>query len=141
MTSTLKGACLCGQVRFQATGEVKRVSACYCSQCRKQNGGGAFHAAEMQGELSVEHEGALVWFDSSTKAKRGFCSRCGSSLFWRSRDDPTFFDISLGTLDDVSGLKLTAHIFVDGCPSYLTIPSAAPHLTQADIENNPLAGD
>lgn len=138
MTTELKGGCLCGSVQYQATGELKRVSACYCSQCRKQNGGGPFYAAEFKGELRIEDEAALAWFGSSEKAERGFCQRCGSSLFWRSNEDPAYFDVSIGTLADVSGLTLDAHIFVDSCPAYITISDDARRMTEADVHANPL---
>ena len=135
----LSGNCLCGSVRFTARGAIKRVSACYCGQCRKQNGGGPFYGAELQGELVLETKGALQWYASSKKATRGFCGRCGSSLFWQANDDAAFFDVSLGALDDSERLRLDAHIFVDYCPSYMTVDSTAPHLTEAEVLAKPLA--
>ncbi|MFK7914115.1 MAG: GFA family protein [Pseudomonadales bacterium] len=138
MADKLKGQCLCGDVRFTATGLIKRVSACYCGQCRKQNGGGPFYGAELQGELIIEATNALQWYGSSEKATRGFCCRCGSSLFWKANTDPSFFDVSLGALDDSERLKLDAHIFVDSCPAYLSIDASAPHLTEQEVLENPL---
>ena len=38
MTSTT-GSCLCGQVRFVIHGELGGIQVCYCSQCRKAQGG------------------------------------------------------------------------------------------------------
>ena len=32
------GSCLCGGVRYQVTGPVHDVTACHCTQCRKQSG-------------------------------------------------------------------------------------------------------
>ncbi len=132
------GKCLCGSVRFVAKGTIKRVSACYCGQCRRQNGGGPFYGVELKGELNVESESTLTWFASSERATRGFCQQCGSSLFWRAVDDPSFFDVSLGALDDSERLTLQAHIFVDSCPSYLSIPDTAPHLTEEEVLASPL---
>lgn len=135
----LSGRCLCGQVSFQASGQIKRVSACYCGQCRAQNGGGPFYGVELQGTLHIENEqGPLRWFESSNKAKRGFCSRCGSSMFWQANDDPAFFDVSMGVLDSVENLSLDAHIFVDSCPPYMSVPSSAEHLTEAQVLARPL---
>lgn len=134
----LSGHCLCGDVTFVATGDVLRVSACYCGMCRAQNGGGAFHGAEFRGELLIENDKGLKWFAASEKAERGFCANCGSSLFWRANSDTTFFDVSLGALTDISTLKLDAHIFVDDCADYQHIPDTAPHLTEADVHANPL---
>lgn len=138
MPQELSGQCLCGNVRFTAKGSIKRVSACYCGQCRTQNGGGAFYGTEWQGELFIENEDFLTWYASSEKARRGFCAMCGSSLFWQTNDDPSYFDVSIGVLDDSSELKLDAHIFVDSCPSYMSVADTAPHLTEADVVENPL---
>lgn len=136
--SELSGQCLCGNVTFVATGDIKRVSACYCGMCRVQNGGGAFYGAELNGDLIIKKDKGLKWFAASDKAERGFCENCGSSLFWRSNAAPSYYDVSLGALDDVSTLKLDAHIFVDDCAPYQVIPENAPHFTQADVLANPL---
>lgn len=130
----LSGACLCGDVRFTAKGQIQRVSACYCGQCTRQNGGGPFYGAELKGELVIEGDTSLQWYASSDKAKRGFCSLCGSSLFWVANEDPSFFDVSLGALDDTaqSKLSLDAHIFVDCCPAYMSVAETAPHLTEEE---------
>ncbi len=138
MAQQLRGQCLCGAVRYVASGAIKRVSACYCGQCRQQNGGGPFYGVEWQGELEVDDASALTWFDSSEKAKRAFCQRCGSSLFWQANADPSFFDVSLGTLEEIGQLSLDAHIFVDSCPDYMTVPNNAPHFTEQQVLANPL---
>lgn len=138
MAEQLDGQCLCGDVRFTAVGEMKRVSACYCSQCRRQNGGGPFYGVELKGELTINHGESLRWYAASTKAMRGFCKRCGSSLLWQSNDNPSYFDVSLGALGDDHGLNLDAHIFVDSCPSYLSVPDSANQMSEADVLANPL---
>jgi len=138
MIESFSGTCLCEEVRFVAKGEVKRVSACYCEQCRKQNGGGPFYGVELQGELTIRSTESLQWYASSKKAMRGFCGRCGSSLFWKSNDDPSFFDVSLGALSDSRQLSLDAHIFVDSCPSYMSVADTAPHFTEEEVLANPL---
>ena len=38
-------------------------------------------------------------YESSPRRHRGFCSRCGSSLIWRSDDNPTTWDLFLGCVD------------------------------------------
>lgn len=136
--SDFSGKCLCGEVAFTATGEAQRVSACYCSMCRKQNGGGAFHGAELRGELTITNDAGLKWYASSDKARRGFCKNCGSTMFWQSIVEPAFFDISLGVLDDVSGLELDTHIFVDEAACYQTLPDNARLMTADDVLASPL---
>ena len=65
-------------------------------------------------DLVIEGAGQLRWFTSPTgdaRARRGFCGRCGSSLFWDAPDRATV-SISAGTLDGASGLRIMGHIYV-----------------------------
>jgi hypothetical protein len=39
-------------------------------------------------------------FESSPKRFRGFCSKCGSPLIWRSEDNTATWDLYLGTIDE-----------------------------------------
>jgi hypothetical protein len=39
-------------------------------------------------------------YESSPGNFRGFCSRCGSSILWRSQDSKEDFDLFLGTVDE-----------------------------------------
>ena len=39
-------------------------------------------------------------YESSPERFRGFCSRCGSSILWRSEDQKDNFDLYLGTVDE-----------------------------------------
>lgn len=137
MQSEFSGQCLCGAVSFEAKGRISRISACYCDQCRTQNGGGPFYGVELKGELVVKDETALTWYASSDKAERAFCATCGSSLFWRANKDPSYFDVSIGVVEGGADLKLDAHIFVDHCPDYMSVQDNAPHFTGADVLSNP----
>lgn len=124
------GQCLCGAVTFKVSGTVNRVSACYCSQCRAQNGGGAFHGAEFSGDLILTQSKSLRWYNSSEKARRGFCGECGSSLFWQLTSNPEYFDVSLGALPDTD-FELDAHIFVNSKAGYQSPPNNAPHFNES----------
>ena len=133
MTKSLSGQCLCGSVKFTATGEITRVTACHCQQCRRQNGGGAFHSLEIKGEIDLIEYATLSWFTSSDWAERGFCNQCGTSLFWKLKREGSHYDISLGALDDTSGIDLQAHIFADDKGSYETLSDDIPHMTGAEV--------
>ena len=64
------------------------------------------------------------------EARRGFCSRCGSHLFWLSKADQ--MAILAASLDEPTGLKVGSHIFTadkgdyyeiaDGLPQYERYP-------------------
>lgn len=96
------GGCLCGDVRFVATGEPYRVGVCHCLDCRKHHGA-LFHA-------SAIFPGSAVTVEGETRAFRGrhFCPRCGSPVFGRSDDE---VEINLGSLDAASHFTPTYELW------------------------------
>lgn len=102
-----EGGCLCGAVRFRTPGPLRPVVACHCSQCRRVTGN--FVAATSAPRDGVRIEGEVTWFASSDRARRGFCGRCGSNLFWDGGG--ANLSIMAGSLDGPTGLRLVGHIF------------------------------
>ena len=84
------GGCLCGTVRFVASGRPDRVGLCHCLDCRKHHGA-LFYAAAVFPQDAVTIEGETREYKG-----RSFCPRCGSSVFARSGDET---EIHLGALD------------------------------------------
>jgi hypothetical protein len=127
MADEHSGSCLCGGVRFKTTGKLRDVVACHCSQCRKQTG--LYYAATnvLVGGLAIEGEERITWYRGSSSARRGFCSVCGSAMFWVA-DGADEISIMAGLLDEPTELKLTHHIYcadkgdfyeiTDGLPQY-----------------------
>ena len=119
------GGCLCGGVRYHVTGPLRSVVYCHCSQCRRTSGHFVAATAVAKDALTVVADDSLEWFASSEFASRGFCSRCGSSLFWLSeaRDQVS---IMAGTLDESTGLEAGEHIFVKAKGDYYDLTDDLP---------------
>ena len=62
----------------------------------------------------------IVWYRSSSEAKRGFCGICGSSLFWSLIDGDTI-SIAAGSLEQPTGLKTTINIFTQDAGDYYSL--------------------
>ena len=122
MSDIHRGGCLCGAVRYSVAGALAPVWACHCSQCRKTSGHFVASTSARNADLSIESDGGLLtWYASSEAAERGFCARCGSSLFWREKaGDHT--SIGAGTLDGNTGLTLQGHIFTADKGDYYVLP-------------------
>ncbi|MCW5609252.1 MAG: GFA family protein [Rubrivivax sp.] len=121
----LHGTCQCGSVRFTLAQRPIAATACHCVQCRKQSG--HFFASANLPKAAVTIAGAehLTWYASSPKVRRGFCSRCGSWLFW----EPVHRDwtsVALGALDGATGVTLERHIFVAEMGDYYTLADGLP---------------
>ncbi len=120
-----KGSCLCGSVAFAIDGELTPPNACHCGQCRKQSGHLWASTVTHQDNLSFISSETLGWYRASDIAKRGFCRACGSFLFWQHNEEGTIA-ISVGSLDEPTGLKLAQHIFVADKGDYYDIKDDLP---------------
>ncbi len=119
------GSCLCGAVSFETPGPLTPATACHCSQCRKQSGHYWASTDVSKSALTLRGEEHLTWYPSSPKVRRGFCAKCGSSLFW----DPIFKDtiaVATGALDNPSGTRLSLHIFTADKGDYYDIGDGLP---------------
>jgi hypothetical protein len=124
--STLSGSCLCGAIRFELKPPIRDVIVCHCRQCAKWTGYAvaATAVAPDNFRLAAGAE-VLSWFSSSESADRGFCNKCGSSLFWRPADKSRI-SILAGSLEPPTALKIAAHIFMDDKSDFYDVCDGAP---------------
>jgi hypothetical protein len=123
----LKGRCLCGGVRVEVSGEIEhQPEACHCTMCRKQSGHVLSAVNVRRDTLRVEGEQQVRWYRSSDKVERGFCSVCGSTLFWKpTMDGYRYTAVAMGLFDGPTGLSLLKHTFVDDKGDYYEIGDGA----------------
>jgi hypothetical protein len=75
--------------------------------------------------VAILGEDKISWYQSSEKARRGFCSVCGSSLFW----DPLHHDwigIAMGAFASPTNTKLRVHIYVAEKGDYYDLADEVP---------------
>lgn len=124
-----KGSCLCGAVTFEIEGDLPAPTACHCTRCRKHTGHHEAGTDVPRTALTLRGEDSLTWYHSSEKVRRGFCSVCGSSLFF----DPVHLDrigVAMGAFDTPTGTKLSMHIFVADKGDYYEIADGLPQNQQ-----------
>jgi hypothetical protein len=119
------GSCLCGVVRFEVNGDLKSPDACHCSKCRKQSGHYWASTNVAREALTLHGEQEVTWYQSSEKVRRGFCSICGSVLFWDPVDHD-FIAVGMGAFDIPTGTHLEKHIFVADKGDYYEIADGLP---------------
>jgi hypothetical protein len=118
------GRCLCGAVRYRVDGPLRDVLICHCQECRRWHGHVSACTAARREDLVLLDAAGLRWIDSprsDARARRGFCARCGSSLFWDAPDRPTV-SVAAGTLDESAGLHVIAHWYVSQAGDYYELP-------------------
>ena len=125
MPTLLKGSCRCGCVRFEVESNTPApYQLCYCSICRKQQGGGGFainlganfRTLTVSGEDEVAVFRAEILNDEGTHCKkssgeRNFCRQCGSGLWLY---DPTWPEL--------------VHPFASAINTPLPVPPQRTHL-------------
>ncbi|MEO1249129.1 MAG: GFA family protein [Pseudomonadota bacterium] len=115
--------------------------ACHCSNCRKFTGHYEAGTDVPREQVEVAGEVNIKWFQSSYRARRGFCSICGSSMFF---DVPgtDWIGISMGAFNGPTETSLLAHIFVADKGDYYEIADGLPqhqHAPDGPLETNPPA--
>lgn len=115
----IAGGCSCGQLRYLATGEPVNVRVCHCRMCQKAIGA-AFNARVMYRQDQVKITGVAAIHHTSDSLRRGFCGRCGATVF-SARDSAGLIGLTAGSLDDPSWFRPTMHIWTDSRQPWVTI--------------------
>ena len=127
----MKSKCLCGAVELAVELSNTEVAACHCSMCRKWSGGPML--AIDSGELkSISNESLVTRYQSSEWAERGFCSKCGTHLFYFLKP-ANQYHFPIGLLDGGSDYKLSHQIFIDEKPGYYSFSNETQNMTGAEV--------
>jgi hypothetical protein len=124
-----KGSCLCGAVSFEVDGPLHAPIACHCSQCRKQSSHYWAATDVPRSVLRLHGEDKVTWFRSSANVRRGFCSVCGSNLFWDRADESSIY-AGMGAFDTPTATHLARHVFVADKGDYYDIADGLPQNAQ-----------
>jgi hypothetical protein len=108
------------------------LTSCHCVNCRRW-GGGPFIGLDMA-KLTFTSKETLRWYKSSDWAERGFCSKCGSSLFYRLIDSPEKIGVSSGAFTDLpEKLPVTMEFFIDSKPDYYAFEGERKRMTGEEV--------
>lgn len=129
----MNGQCLCGKTTFEVELKNHDVHVCHCSMCRRQTSGVIMTIDVVQGSLKFIQQEHLSVFNSSEWGERGFCKACGTTIFWRTKDQG-YCNINAFSLDEpVDDLKLDLEIFIDSKPDFYTFQNDTKKLTEAQV--------
>ncbi|MBC3767148.1 GFA family protein [Neptunicella marina] len=107
------GSCLCGSIQYRVNEFEPNIANCHCSMCRKSSGAAfaTFAGVKPENFTWLKGESHIKVYESSEVAERGFCEKCGSSLFYKVKGNNTGYEIALGTLDEEPNHKPNANIY------------------------------
>jgi len=122
------GKCLCGAVAFSMEFPSKWVAHCHCTICQRAHGAAFVTWVGAVGSRVAIHDPdeTLKWYSSSVHAERGFCSRCGSSLFFRSPKWPGELHIARANFADTLDRAPQAHAYFDTHVEWFAVADGLP---------------
>jgi hypothetical protein len=136
MPAARTGGCLCGAVRYEATGEPSFSLLCHCRDCQRSSGTAYVAAMRVPAAGFCITKGTPKRFtatsDAGNAVTRWFCGDCGSPLYIQVATRPDIVGLRVGTLDDPGEFRPEANIFTKsaqpwdhmapGVPQYDTYP-------------------
>ena len=136
MPATLQGSCRCGAVRFRCQSHTPApYQRCYCSICRKTNGGGgyAINLGADAATLKIEDPDKAIRIfraeirqdDGSCElstAERNFCSRCGAALWLFSPEWPDLVHPFASAIDsELPAAPCSTHLMLRFKPDWVQV--------------------
>ena len=125
------GSCLCGSVKIKVQNISKSIGACHCSMCRKWTGGPLI-AVDCGTDVEFEGEENVTRYSSSLWAERGFCSMCGSSLFYRLKSNNQYI-MAFGIFDNMEDAVFDHQIFIEEKPESYSFSNKTKNMTGEEV--------
>lgn len=126
-----KAQCLCGAVKITANQINPKFTVCHCDSCRGW-GGAPFFAVQCGTEVVIEGQEHITNYDSSPWASRGFCSGCGTHLFYQLKETGAY-NMPVGIFSDLKDIEMDMQYFSDQRPDYYCFSNQTKEMTRAEI--------
>jgi hypothetical protein len=127
-SATASGECLCGAVAFSGRLPSRWVAHCHCSRCRRAHGAAFVTWVGLDADRVVvrDPQSRLAWYRAEGGGERGFCSTCGSTLFFRSPRWPGELHVVLANIDGAVDRAPQAHVYWDTHVDWVRIDDELP---------------
>jgi hypothetical protein len=126
------GGCLCGDVRYRATGAPVRVTICHCTACQRITGSAYLvEPIFSRDQIAFSGKTASGYEHRSDSSLRRvtvrFCGRCGTSVCLELERFPEVIGLFGGTFDDPNWFSRTSdvcrHIFSRSAQEGAVLPA------------------
>lgn len=124
--ATLAGGCLCGAVRFEASGQPRHADWCHCRECQRASGAAAIAWGIWAADDFRITEGRPHCFPSSWRGHRYFCPHCGATLHMIDPTDPATVGIPLTALDSPDVVAPSSHGWVSERVAWFKVDDGLP---------------
>ena len=128
----IEGGCLCGAIRYRATGDPYKSSYCHCSWCRKLTGAPVAAWLLYNSDQIEFIKGSPQKYASSPGVLQGFCPVCGTPLWWESMwDNKPIQMVTIGSLDNPEVYPPDRHAFCHNQISWFEVADNLPRYQQS----------
>ncbi len=126
-----EASCLCGAVKITAESINPKFAVCHCESCRTW-GGAPFFALQCGTQVKIESDDKVKMYQSSSWASRGFCTECGTHLFYQVKATGDY-NMPVGLFPDLKGLEMDTQYFSDVRPSYYCFTNETKEMTKEEM--------
>jgi len=130
MADVHDGGCVCGAVRYRASGAPLVAQACHCTFCQRRSGS-AFAVVVAFRKGDVESSGGPLTEYEHRSDESGhwiryqFCGRCGTTVFLSLETQPAVRVIAGGTFDDPDWFGIKQHTWTRSARHWMVFPPDA----------------
>lgn len=135
----LRGHCLCGAVRFEATAQALWIAHCHCDSCKRATSSAMATYAGFAAVAVAWTGEAPAIFHSSLGVERGFCRRCGSPMSFRGEKWPGEIHLFVPSFEDPALLVPQVHVHVAEQLPWLHLADGLPRFAQTAHDAPPMA--
>ncbi|MBC7768098.1 MAG: GFA family protein [Phycisphaerales bacterium] len=124
----VEGGCHCGALRYALAAAPVGSMICHCRSCLRITGAPVVAWLTVASDAFAITKGEPARYASSPKVDRRFCGVCGTHVAYTTTDDPDYFEVATGTLDEPNAFPPTHHSwlshdlnwveFGDGLPTF-----------------------
>ena len=115
--TTLRGGCQCGAIRFAVkAADLGRASICHCRMCQKAFGNLFGPLVSAPGLRWTR--GTPRYFQSSNRARRGFCPDCGTPLTFEPEGGAA--EAAIGAFDHPAAIRPVIQHQIEARPPWFS---------------------
>ena len=121
---SLKGGCMCGQVKYQITDKPLFTQACHCKDCKVLTGSSyVVNSSILENTLIVEGEVSSTELKAGSGAsyKTYFCIKCGTYVYADYDSAVGRLTVRTKTLDNSEKFPPQVHIFTKDKDPWLNL--------------------
>lgn len=129
----LSGKCMCGAVTWAYSDQTTRNLVCHCADCQRATSSPFTAFLGMRPE-HLSWAGDFVDYESSAGTFRGFCSACGTRLYFRSEKWPHEIHVHAATLNSPEDYRPDAQVVMRSRAGWLDQLDAIPAYHDFQVE-------